>query len=100
MRFLENVYKDGTLRNKCRHILLLQWFEKWWGHFYSMDADTLQALDTSLQGIAVKKTTIFHSEAQLCLFASNAIGNGNVIEYLYDSLLYFSLTKERQTTKT
>lgn len=47
MHFVGNMYEDGALYEKCRHIPMLQWSEKWRGQFYIMGIKSLFALECS-----------------------------------------------------
>lgn len=65
-----------------------------------MNVDTLQALDTSAQGIAVKMSIIPHPEVRLGEFASRTIGKDEMARYFYDILVYVTFIKEHRTTRT
>lgn len=70
MHYLRNRYKDATLFENCRRIPRSQRSDKRRGRFNSMQVETLLALETSAQGVAVKKSTIPHPDAVIGLFAS------------------------------
>lgn len=63
MHYLGTVYKDATTLEKPRLIPLLQQSGDWCGRFYGIDVGTLLTLDTSAQGITVKKATTLDFEA-------------------------------------
>lgn len=63
-----NVFKDATLLEKCRHVILLQCSDRLRGRFNSIDMDTLLTLDVSAWRNAVKNSTILHLVAGLGFF--------------------------------
>lgn len=58
------------------------------------------ALDSSAQRITGKKSTISNSGAGLEVFASRTIGNDEVVEYYYGSVVYVKLHKVRKKRNT
>lgn len=64
-----------------------------------MDVDALLALHTPAQGSMVRKSAIVYSDPGFGLFASRQIGKGEVVRYIYDSLVDSSLTKQWKKTK-
>lgn len=47
MHYHLNVYKDNMMFEKCQHISLSQWLDRWCGRLYSRDVATLLVLDIS-----------------------------------------------------
>lgn len=70
MYFLKNMYRNAMLLEKCRQIPVLQWADKRWRRFYSVDVQILPVLDTLLQVTTVKKTTVPHPDSDLARFGS------------------------------
>lgn len=77
----------------------LQWSDKWQVRFYSMHVDTLMALDTSAQQIAMRMSNTPHPDHGLHLFSSRTTGKSEVAEYSDSPLIYANLTTERHKTK-
>lgn len=82
-----------------RHLSVSQFFVWWWGRFYSVDAESLLALDISAQRIPKKKPTIPLFDLELGLLAFSKIGKREVVGHHYVSMLYAELTKTQQNTK-
>lgn len=69
-----------------QHIALLQWFDEWREHFYSIDDEMLLSLEISAQGITMKTSTNPHPNAAINLFDSQINGKYEVLRYEYGSL--------------
>lgn len=65
-----------------------------------MYMEMLLALNTSAQGLTVKKSTIPHLRSGLGVFACRAIGKEEMVGHYYGSLVYSDLIKDRHKTKT
>lgn len=71
--------------------MVRQQMEKSLQHVYG----TVLALETSTQGIKMKKSTIFLPNASVGLFTFENIKKGQVVEHYKDCLLYVNLSKKR-----
>lgn len=72
-KFFGHVYKNETLFEKGRHILLLNWFGKERRRFHNMNVEALLSLCRSFHGSTAKKSTFSHPDARLGLPAIRAI---------------------------
>lgn len=95
MHFPENTYKDATLFEKYRRILLSQWSNKRRGCSCTMNVGKFLARDRSAQGRTMKKTVILHPPAGLASFVSRTIGKGEGIGCYYGSPVYANMAEEQ-----
>lgn len=91
VHFFDNVYKNTMLSEKYRRILVSQRPDKRRGRCHSMNVKMLQVLDTSGQGITVKKPTTCLGDAELGLLASQTTGKEEMYGYYYGALLHINL---------
>lgn len=85
---------------KCQHNPLLQWSDKWSGHFNRIDGDALQQLDASAQGTTMEKSTIPLFDAGLSLFVTRMIEKDKQDRHYSNSLAYLKFKKELRMKKT
>lgn len=95
MKFLESVYKNVTLLERCRRISIWQRTGNYRGRFYKMNVGMILVHDTSAQEITVKNWKTPHAVARIRLFASRIDGKFEVVVQYCGFQVYTNLTKER-----
>lgn len=79
MHLLRKAYKDSTLFETCRHILPSHCSDTWQECFYSMDLDSIQAVDMSALGITVRNANLSHPDDWLGLSAFMTVRKGELV---------------------